>query len=194
MSYNTNTGGHKFMKTFKLLKEDQDAGSIVDIFKDSNMYRYALSLAQDILREDSVLNISDRELIAAYTSFLNNCNYCYESHIEFARQAGANHTEITNLTNLNKEYRLYPLLNYVKKLTKSPSELTIDDVNEVLEHGFSKEQLKAAIAVSSVFNFFNRIVEGHGVVYSTDTIIKSGENIELYGYDGRYRDREKHTR
>lgn len=181
------------MKTFKLLKNDGDAGSIVDIFKDNIMYRYCLSLAQDILREDSVLSIADRELIAAYTSQLNNCEYCYVSHIQFAKLAGANHPEISGLKDVNSSYRLYPLLNYVKKLTENPSSLKIEDVDEVLQAGFSKEQLKAAIAVASVFNFFNRIVEGYGVVYDEFDIEKAGQRIEMFGYDERYLS-EKYTR
>ena len=53
-------------------------------FNRPTKYRHALTLAQEILREPSHLSPVDRELLAAYTSFLNGCEYCYQSHREFS--------------------------------------------------------------------------------------------------------------
>lgn len=176
------------MKTFKLLNNDKDAKSIVDIFMEkSDRYSGALGLAQQILREASTLSESDRELIAAYTSKLNKCNYCYKSHLEFAKERGASQSDINaiELGNIDN-IRIRPLLEYAYKLTLSPDLVNQDDVDNVLNNGFSKEDLKSAIAVCAIFNFFNRIVEGHGVVYSEDDFISSAVRISNNGYDGRY--------
>lgn len=159
---------------FSYLDEDSE---IMDIFL-RNMKKYgpALTLAQEILREPSSLSPKDREIIAAYTSALNKCRYCNTSHEAFAKSLGA--------TSEDSE-RLKPLFNYVEKLTLFPSSLTKDDYDSVINAGFSEEDLDDAIAVCAAFNFYNRIVEGHGIQphddYSNDI-----EMINTKGYDQRY--------
>lgn len=176
------------MKTFKLLNNNKDAKSIVDIFLENpSRYHGALGLAQQILREKSTLSEADRELIAAYTSRLNKCNYCYKSHLEFAKQCGADQSDIDAVDSGNiHSVRIRPLLEYAYKLTLSPDLVNYEDVDNVLNNGFSKEDLKSTIAVCAIFNFFNRIVEGHGVIYSEDDFAISAERISKNGYDGRY--------
>lgn len=159
---------------FSYLNENSE---IMDIFlRDMKKYGPALALAQEILREPSSLSPKDREIIAAYTSGLNKCRYCNTSHEAFAESLGA--------TTEDSE-RLAPLLKYVEKLTLSPSSLTKNDYNDVLSAGFSEEDLDDAIAVCAAFNFYNRIVEGHGIQphndYSADV-----EMINNFGYDQRY--------
>ena len=154
-----------------------ETSGIVDIFM-SNPKKFgpALALAQEVLREDSALSSKDREIIAAFTSSLNKCRYCTTSHEAFADSLGA--------TEQDKE-RLIPLFAYVEKLTLAPSTLTKDDFNNVIVAGFTEQELTDAITVCAAFNFYNRIVEGHGIQpqndYSADI-----EMINNFGYDQRY--------
>ena len=159
---------------FSYLNENSE---IMDIFmRNVKKYGPALSLAQEVLREDSFLSSKDREIIAAYTSKLNNCQYCNTSHEAFAQSLGATEEDYE---------RLSPLFRYVEKLTLSPSSLTKEDYNSVIESGFSEDELGDAVAVCAAFNFYNRIVEGHGIQphddYSADI-----EMINTRGYDQRY--------
>ena len=57
-----------------------------------------------------------------------------------------------------------PLLAYVKKLTQHPSKVTDAHAQAVYDAGWSEQALHDAISVCALFNFMNRIVEGHGVV------------------------------
>ncbi|WP_255431655.1 carboxymuconolactone decarboxylase family protein [Ruegeria sp. THAF57] len=41
-----------------------------------------------VMRGESELSASERELIAAYVSGLNACSYCHEAHTVFARAYG----------------------------------------------------------------------------------------------------------
>jgi AhpD family alkylhydroperoxidase len=75
---------------FKLLFTSlKNAKSIVDIF-DENQKKYmpSLVLAEEVLREPSHLSSAERELIAAFTSRLNKCDYCADSHTAFAKEQG----------------------------------------------------------------------------------------------------------
>ena len=160
---------------------------ITAVFQEKpNKYMMLLSFAQEILREEGSLSSADREVIAAYTSKLNGCEYCCGSHTEFATSIGATDQDIHMIeTEEIDNHRLASILNYVRKLTLSPHSVSNEDRLLVHEAGFSDEQLKDAIAVCAAFNLFNRIVEGHGVT-PKETYKDSAEMIKKHGYDRRY--------
>lgn len=162
---------------------------ITDIFLEKpKKYMAALTLAQEILREPSVLSPQDRELIAAFTSKLNKCEYCFGSHKLFTESIDAEQSDITCVLvdNDYSGHRLEPILNYVKKLTLFPASLDQSDLDAVLTAGFSEEELKDAIAVCAAFNFYNRIVEGHGLAENAHTWPEAAIMINKAGYDRRY--------
>lgn len=149
-------------------------------------YMMLLSFVQEILREEGSLSSLDREIIAAYTSKLNGCEYCCKSHTEFAASLDATDQDLLMIkTEETQKHRLSSILNYVKKLTLAPSTISNEDKLLVHEAGFSDEQLKDAIAVCAAFNLFNRIVEGHGVT-PKDSYKEATEMIKKHGYDRRY--------
>ena len=166
-----------------------NAKGIVDVFMEKpSKYGVALTLAQEILREDSALTPLDREIIAAYTSNLNGCEYCCGSHTEFVLSLGGSEEDVLAINNSDNltGHRLDPLLSYVKKLTKDPSSISEDDKQSAISTGFTQEELKDAIAVCAIFNFYNRIVEGHGISRNEETWEPASKMINSYGYDRRY--------
>jgi uncharacterized peroxidase-related enzyme len=166
----------------------KDASEITDVFfQRPNKYMVTLTLAQELLREESHLSPKDREVIAAYTSYLNGCEYCYGSHREFAKSLGADEVDMSIFDAKDSAHRLQPILEYVEKLTKAPSSLTQADKDKVISSGFTEEELKDAIGVCAAFNFFNRIVEGHGIKANEATYKSSAEMINKHGYDRRYK-------
>ncbi len=172
-------------KMFNSLKE---TSTIVDVFMQRpSKYMMLLSFAQEILREDSFLSKQDRELIATFTSNLNDCKFCTGSHKVFALSVGASEQEIDIvLSDSYVGHRLESILDYVKKLTVAPSSITKNDAQKVFDAGFSEDELKDAIAVCAAFNLFNRIVEGHGIQENADTWLPSAKQINKSGYDQRY--------
>ena len=172
-------------KVFESLKE---TSTIVDVFMQRpSKYMMLLSFAQEILREDSFLSKQDRELIATFTSSLNGCKFCTGSHKVFTISVGFPEEEIDLiLSNNYSGHRLESILDYVKKLTITPSLITKNDAQKVFDAGFSEDELKDAIAVCAAFNLFNRIVEGHGIQENADTWLPSAEQINKSGYDRRY--------
>ncbi len=149
-------------------------------------YMMLLTHAQEILRETSHLSAADREVIAAYTSRLNGCQYCRGSHSAFAASLGATDDDLAMVDSGDIDsHRLAALLAYVRKLTLAPSTINNDDKAVVHAAGFSEDELKDAIAVCAAFNLYNRIVEGHGIA-PHDDYAADVKMINTHGFDRRY--------
>lgn len=120
-----------------------------------------------LLRGDSPLSVAERELIAAYVSALNACQFCHGAHLLYARAFGisaeALDAMVTDLDAAPLEARQKPLLAYVAKLTREPASLRREDAEAVYAAGWSERALYDAVQVCALFNFMNRIVEGTGV-------------------------------
>jgi uncharacterized peroxidase-related enzyme len=161
-------------------------GGIVSVFMERpQKYMALLSVAQELLRETSHLSPADREVIAAFTSRLNGCDYCCGSHTAFAQSLGATASDVKAIQSGEPAgHRLEALLAYVKKLTLAPSTISESDKQTVHDAGFSEDELKDAIAVCAAFNLFNRIVEGHGIA-PHDNYDESVKMINAHGYDRR---------
>lgn len=56
-----------------------------------------------------------------------------------------------------------PLFHYLKKLTLAPSKLIQEDVDKVFEAGWSEQDLQNVILIGCLFNFYNRLLDGHGI-------------------------------
>jgi uncharacterized peroxidase-related enzyme len=160
--------------------------TISDVFKERpKVFNPVLTFVQNLLREEGYLEPKDRELIAAFTSSLNNCSFCTGSHRVFALSLAADQLDLdAALLGNYSQLKLAPVLRCVEILTRTPSALTQADVQQVLEAGFSEEQLKEAIVICAAFNMFNRIVEGHGIEENPQTWALSSEMINKFGYDG----------
>ncbi|NDD18155.1 MAG: hypothetical protein EB104_04595 [Acidimicrobiia bacterium] len=101
-------------------------------------YMMLMTFAQEILREQSHLTPADREVIAAYTSKLNGCEYCCGSHTEFAKSLGAGADDLAVVEHGNIDaHRLAALLAYVRKLTLAPSTICEADKQAVHSAGFA---------------------------------------------------------
>ena len=99
-------------------------------------YMMLMTFAQEILREESHLSPTDREIIAAYTSKLNGCEFCCGSHTAFASSIGAGSADLAMIESGDTTgHRLAPLLAYVKKLTLTPSAISESDKQAVHEIG-----------------------------------------------------------
>jgi uncharacterized peroxidase-related enzyme len=142
--------------------------------------------AQRLMRGPSPLKPSERELIAAFVSGVNSCRYCYGSHSRVAQAFGVEEPILTSLLDdiesAPVDPRLKPILRYVRKLTETPSRLTNVDAGEVYEAGWNDEALLHAIAVCAYFNNMNRLVEGAGIVGTSEDYTVAAERLVSKGY------------
>lgn len=153
------------MELFSYLNEQSSLKDIV--IRDMTRYQHFMALTENVMRGESELSISERELIAAFVSGLNDCSYCYNSHKLVATQFGVDdsllESLLTDIDNSGTNNKLKSIFHFVKKLTQSPSKIINDDAQKVFNNGWSEQALSDAIAVCSLFNFANRIIDGHGI-------------------------------
>lgn len=139
-----------------------------------------------VLRTDSQLTARDKELIAAFVSGLNACQYCYGVHAETAKAFGVPASLIESLLgdfeNAPVDARLRPVLNYVRVLTLTPTKATQRHVDAVFAAGWSERDLHDAILTTCLFNFMNRLLEGHGVKGSAGMFVERGQALHDHGY------------
>jgi len=140
-----------------------------DVFRQFGRGVWPLCELHDIvLRGESEWSVAERELMAAYVSGLNACQFCHGSHRMVAELHGIDAKVLEGLMDDNGPGRvgprLAPVLAYLRKLTQSPARMTDADAQAVFAQGVSEQALFDAITICALFNFMNRIVEGCGVV------------------------------
>lgn len=149
--------------------------------------RALVNLHTTIMRDSSRLTPGERELIAAYVSGLNECRYCHGVHAVTAQSFGVDPALLTsmieNLETSRLEANWFPLMAYVRKLTLTPSRLTSADAEAVFAAGWDERTLHDAINVVCLFNFMNRLADGHGIKGDASVFAARGKALKDGGYD-----------
>jgi uncharacterized peroxidase-related enzyme len=169
-------GAARFMSYLHSLPPDAGLLRIFQAFPEAA--RPLLEYHQALLRGDSPFSAGERELIAAYVSGLNSCNYCRAVHSQTAVALGIDTKTITNLlassrdedirygTNASHwriDVRMRPVLALVQKLTLAPGKIAAADVDAVFVAGWDDHALHDAVAICGLFNLMNRLVNGLGL-------------------------------
>jgi len=146
---------------------EPDAG-ILQIFQEfPEVARPLLEYHEVLLRGGSPFSAAERELIAAYVSALNNCNYCRAVHSQTALALGIGAETIacisSNPQHSEVPLRLRPVLAFVHKLTLSPGKITAADVEPIFAAGWNDRAVHDVAAICALFNLMNRLVNGLGV-------------------------------
>lgn len=173
------------MNYFPSLPVDAGVRHILQLNADAG--RALVHLHTAALRNEGSLSAGDKELIAAYVSGLNACQYCYGVHSETARAFGVGDDVLTalmdDIDSAPVEARLKPLLHYARKLTLTPSKMTASDAQAVFDAGWRENEFHDAVLTISLFNFMNRLVEGHGIKGSAELFALRGPMLQSEGYD-----------
>jgi uncharacterized peroxidase-related enzyme len=159
--------------------------------------RPLLEYHEVLLRGDSPFSIGERELIAAYVSSLNCCNYCRAVHSQAAVALGIDAKSVaslltsspdedvrygTNLVDWRIDLRMRPVLALVQKLTLSPGKIAAADVDAVFAAGWDDRALHDAVAICALFNLMNRLVNGLGVEAPEPYTKLAAERLAKGGY------------
>ena len=149
------------------LPEDATVATMWDVFNPEA--REGLSLfSRSFMRNDSKLTPADKELIAAYTSRLNDSDYCFSGHsrvaINLGYDAGVFDPLIADLATAPVRDELKPLLAFIRVLTLTPARVRKEDVQALIDMGWDEQSLHEAICVCARFSMMNRLTLGHGLV------------------------------
>lgn len=172
------------MPFFESLPADAGVRHILQLNKPVG--RHLIEMHTALMRADSPLMPAQHELIAAYVSGLNACQYCYGVHAETARAfglpEGAVEAMLADLDGAPIEPRLRPVLAYARKRTLTPAKMTQADADAVFTAGWSERALHDAVLATCLFNFMNRLLDGHGCKGSKELFALRGSALREEGY------------
>lgn len=121
----------------------------------------------EVLRGPSPLTIGEREMIAAFVSKLNGCRFCFNSHQVYAAFYGVDETLfdrlIEDIDTSGAPDKMKPVLKYARKITLDHGNIGQADSKAILKAGWPEAAVYDTAAVSSLFNYMNRIVDAMGV-------------------------------
>lgn len=161
--------------------------SLFDVFK---MFPEAsiplIQLNEVLLRGPSPFTSGERELIATYVSGLNECQYCQGVHMATAELLGVSRSAVPqafdDIEAAPVAEKMKPVLRYAHKLTRQPSSVQKSDVDAILAAGWDESVLFHVVAVTALFNFMNRLVEGMGIKLEPSYVKPAAERLAKLGY------------
>ena len=172
------------MSFFPSLQDDARVPDVLQL--DRRAGRALIELNSVIMRQPSALSEAEREMIAAYVSGRNACQYCHGVHEATARAYGIDGdllaAMIDDLDSAPVDDRLKPILAYVAKLIEPPFRLVQADADAVFAAGWDERALHDAINVACLFNFMNRLLDGHGITIEDDARDERGAMLAEHGY------------
>ncbi len=161
--------------------------SLLDVFKAfPETSKPLIEFHEALLRGPSPFTAAERELIAAYVSGLNRCRYCHGVHTATAERLGVPKGAIQRLVEgidaAPVPEKMKPILRYAQKLTREPNGITKADADAVLAAGWGETALYYAVAVTALFNFMNRLVEGLGIELNPAYVKPASQRLADRGY------------
>ncbi|WP_121811095.1 carboxymuconolactone decarboxylase family protein [Mucilaginibacter kameinonensis] len=135
--------------------------------------QYLYELAEVLLRGESTLSPADRELIATYVSYRNNCTFCYSSHAAAARCLYEDDALIVDevlrdMTEAPISAKLKALLNIAGKVQILGKEVKQEDVDAARAEGATDREIHDTVLIAAAFSMFNRYVDGLASLTPTD--------------------------
>jgi uncharacterized peroxidase-related enzyme len=148
-------------------------------------------LAEVLLRGPSTLSSAEREMIASYVSYQNECHFCHTSHgAAAAHHLNGNLDLIDDIKQGFKETnisdKLRALLNIAEKVQKQGNRVSAEDIEQAKNEGATDKEIHDTVLIAAAFCMYNRYVDGLGTW--------APENKEDYGDTGRMLAREGYMR
>ena len=149
-------------------------------------------LANLMLRTNEGLSMAEREMIAAYVSYLNDCFYCQQSHGAIA-VCYLNGDEAL-VEQVKKDYehadisdKLKALLSIAGSVQKGGKYVTETQIENAKESGATDKDIHDTVLVAAMFCMFNRYVDGLAANTPTDlsTYPLRAKQVATHGY-GNY--------
>ena len=140
-----------------------------------------------VLRQPASISPGIRELIAAYTSRLNECGFCTEAHAAAAGELLGDQDLVARVLRdpeqapLDERTRV--LLRFVRVITTNLPAVSGADVQTVRAAGWDDEAIYFAITTCALFNFYNRWITATGVPRMSDEAHREqGRALAARGY------------
>jgi uncharacterized peroxidase-related enzyme len=131
-------------------------------------------LAEVLLHdEDNTLSRGDREMIGAYTSYLNDCFFCQNVHGAMAQHYYECDTQF--IDNIKKDFlsadisdKLKSLLSIAGSVQKGGRNVTSEQIEEAKKFGATDREIHDTVLIAAAFCMYNRYVDGLNTWAPTD--------------------------
>ncbi len=147
------------------------------------------NLVQTLLHDPSTSTLTpgERELIATYTSSLNECSYCANTHGAIAQYQLGDQPDVVKQVRKDPEKadiseKLKALLKIAAKVQKDGRSVTPNDVDFAKAEGATEREIHDTVLITAAFCMFNRYVDGLGTWAPDDP--------SVYDAIGKQRSRE----
>jgi uncharacterized peroxidase-related enzyme len=147
---------------------------------------FLAKFTQGVLHTRASITPAVRELIAAYTSRLNNCEFCTKAHAVAASEHLENEHVVAQVladpeaAPITEKEKV--LLRFAKKVTHDSSVITAEDMGPLRLAGWDDEAIYYAITTCSLFNFYNRWISAAGVPAMSDDMHRWQGKLIKTGY------------
>ncbi|GHJ45561.1 carboxymuconolactone decarboxylase [Catellatospora sp. TT07R-123] len=150
------------------------------------------ALAEALLRTPHpTLTQGERELIAAYVSGLNDCNFCCSSHSAFAAAWLPEGMELvrqvrTDLAAAPISAKLRALLNIAGAVQVSGRKVSTELIDAAKAEGATDLEIHDSVLIAAAFCMYNRYVDGLGTFAPDDPAAyeQAAKRIVEVGYVG----------
>lgn len=140
-----------------------------------------------LLRGPSPISIGERELMAAFVSGLNACDFCSGEHEAVAERFGV---ETGTLAALLDDIGTAPVSEklraafvYLHKLTLQPSRVIAADAEAIYVAGWEDPSLYHLASICALFSFDNRLIQGIGIAaHGTAELQSTADRLHARGY------------
>jgi uncharacterized peroxidase-related enzyme len=125
-------------------------------------------LAETLLRDDSnTLSRGERELIATYVSYLNDCFFCQNVHGAFAGYYLG--CDIAQIDQVKQDFqstdlsdKMKALLSIAGSVQKGGKNVTEQQITTARNAGATDAEIHDTVLIAAAFCMFNRYVDGLG--------------------------------
>ena len=165
--------------------ESSSAGDIMR--RNPDRFGPLQQFSNHVMRAESELSLVDREMLGSYVSALNECDYCFNSHAHIAEAMGLDQDIfgplLENIDTAPVTEKMKPLFAFARKLTKEPARMVQADIDSITIAGWNEDTASDVVVLVAMFNFANRLLDGHGVkAPSVEAMKLNGEYISENGY------------
>jgi len=131
------------------------------------------ALADVLLHAESSLSRGERELIAAYVSALNDCEFCHHSHAAVAScHLGDEGSTVTAVVrdafSAPVSPKMKALLSIAARVQRNGRDVRESDIARARTEGATDVEIHDAVLIAAAFCMFNRYVDGLAAWTPTD--------------------------
>jgi uncharacterized peroxidase-related enzyme len=124
-----------------------------------------LELAEVLLRAPNTLSSAEREMIAAFVSYRNECEFCQLSHSAAAAAHLTGNYDLVEQVKTNPDGaavsgKLKALLAIAGKVQQGGKHVGAGDVALARDNGATDKEIHDTVLIAAAFSMYNRYVDG----------------------------------